>query len=189
MTGSRATTVALLDVIFSHFSDKADDCDHVIGSLSSFEEWMNLEMYLALKHSGDAHVYARPSYKSCGVVNSKDFGDLLVATEREKTFFEVGLFHGETSRSKWIKKLARDREKLNDISQKNVNKIHIIVMGAKGRIHGDETWQKIIGLLPYSRNSENYSRSVFTKSGGELRFLAWINPSAERTATGHPATA
>lgn len=83
------TTVA------DHLSKRADDIALYARSGYSFEEWLNWEAFAACSRLPGWKVLPKPSYRSLGITNSNQAGDVLVQAGDGRVIVEVGLIRAD----------------------------------------------------------------------------------------------
>ncbi|EPA0983459.1 hypothetical protein [Vibrio parahaemolyticus] len=141
---------------------------------SSYEEWLNWEIFDALKSSGFV-VQPKPSYRNYGSLDSGRFqADIYAKSPDNRTelIFEVALV-GDATQNKWRNKIEKDRSKLSNFipHHENLLKIQLVILIADY----PELLKVWSGWLSKIKFWDGHSRCTVTKSTelGEMVLCYW----------------
>jgi hypothetical protein len=148
----------------------------VVAANKSFEQWINMEAYIACKLAGyECEPEARFD-------NTQSTADLVVRPEPDgsKVMVEVKIV-GDYTYNKYLSAIANDYERLTKqagLPEGKTTGLQIIVMySAKGSIVDRETWKEWIdrdkGKTPWCHPTE-LKRQMYTEDNSCIEIWGWV---------------
>jgi hypothetical protein len=168
---STPLSVRVFQNIASRLASKSTDIARFVSTRYSFEEWLTWEAFAACSAIEDWEVGPKPSYRTHGVQECRDYGDLLVVEGRESVLVELGLVHDGTS-DKWRTKLEWDVQKLAR-PLAGVRPLHIIVVASVGDIAATEAWQKWLGKVGCWNRPTELTYAAVLPPSGSIMLRGW----------------
>ncbi len=149
MSDSYTFAVDVFRTVCDRLEARATDLRLLVGTASSFEEWLNWEAFLACKLREASYpfceVTANPTYASEGVPDAgsdpdQDRGDLRVGGPDDGAdhcwlFAEFALLHdGNRTGGEWLQKIRASTDSLKRLGWKKPASLLVVVAASRGDV-------------------------------------------------------
>ena len=173
---TRAAVSEVFEILSTAWLDAVPRLIPYLTTGCSWEEWVNVEGWLALHAAGYDDVTPRAPYRSLPPgTRNRPLGDLLVGLPEVQVMVEVKTIHDWTY-AKYAAQVDADPEKLQRETEAGRATLFVLILTS---LDSTKPWVHLDRLRCWSRTTE-LCRAGPLGTSGQVEIRGWLSMPAER---------